>query len=173
MTPEQKQRIEQIELARKSGVLPWSHLSSPTQINNCAASAIDFLLSLVKSQESEHGYWPALLDRGDGVRDHFCIGRLIRPGEIYWEFWNKGRWVSAGEVFVGREAAQKQLDAIRANDVASMRSACVEIADRYTKDVPESVDITLDRNGFAAGYLCAAGGIKKALESLSIEQPKE
>lgn len=55
MTPEQKQRIEQIELARKSGVLPWSHLSSPTRINNCAASTVDFLLSLVKSQEADAG----------------------------------------------------------------------------------------------------------------------
>jgi hypothetical protein len=63
--------------------------------------------------EVERGYWPTLLDRGDGVSDHYCIGRLIRTNEPYWEFWNQGQWVSAGEVFVGRENAQKALDRLR------------------------------------------------------------
>lgn len=67
-------------------------------------------------QAAERGYWPTLIDRGDGVAGHFCIGRLCKPGQPYWEFWNKGQWVSAGEVFIGREAAQKQLDAMRVGD---------------------------------------------------------
>lgn len=155
MTPEQKQRIEQIrERLRRSELEPHA----PDEW----WSDIDFLLSLVKSQEEENGYWPTLLDRGDGVRDHFCIGRLIKPGEIYWEFWNKGRWTSAGEVFVGRETAQKQLDAIRANDATSMRSACVEKVEAF-RDASYWSDV----NRMALTKLI------EELETLSIEKPKE
>lgn len=39
----------------------------------------------------------------------------------------------------------------------------VKIAESYCADVPEHVDVTLDRNSFAAGYLVAAGGIRQAL----------
>lgn len=63
--------------------------------------------------EQEHGYWPTLVDRGDGVKGHYCIGRLVKPGEPYWEYWSKGEWSSAGEVFIGREAAEAQLESIR------------------------------------------------------------
>lgn len=160
MTPEQKQ-LEQIRERRAAG-----------DESAYSYDDIDFLLSLVKSQEAENGYWPTLLDRGDGVRDHFCIGRLIKPGEIYWEFWNKGRWVSAGEVFVGRETAQKQLDAIRANDATSMRSACVEKlrdrANRYQALANDSLpnDQTAARTAAAAALNSAAS----ELESLSIEK---
>lgn len=42
----------------------------------------------------------------------------------------------------------------------------IRIAESYGADVPEHVDVTLDRNAFAAGYLAAAGGIKQALARL-------
>lgn len=63
-----------------------------------------------------YGYWPTLLNRGDGVDGHYCIGRRIDVSGSYscWEFWNEGRWLSAGEVFVGADAAMKTLDQIRA-----------------------------------------------------------
>lgn len=63
--------------------------------------------------EEQHGYWPVIVDRGDGVKGHYCIGRLVKPGEPYWEYWNKGEWGSAGEVFIGREVAEAQLEAVR------------------------------------------------------------
>ena len=51
---------------------------------------------------------PYLIDRGDGVRGHFCIGRCANG--VYSEFWNDGHgWCSAGTVYVGREAAEAKL----------------------------------------------------------------
>jgi hypothetical protein len=40
-----------------------------------------------------------IIDRGDGVRGHYCIGRLHASGR-YWEYYNKGKWTSAGDVFL-------------------------------------------------------------------------
>lgn len=114
MTPEQKQRIEQIE---RTLACMRQMVGGETSVTNAYAKTyfehVDFLLSLVKEQEAEYGYWPTLTDRGDGVKGHYCIGRLIKPGEPYWEYWNKGQWSSAGEVFIGNEAAQAQLEAVR------------------------------------------------------------
>lgn len=53
-----------------------------------------------------------LCDRSDGVRGHFCIGRHMEKYRHYptptWEYWNKGEWCSAGELFLTREAAIQQ-----------------------------------------------------------------
>ena len=49
----------------------------------------------------------------DGVRDHYCIGRKIAPRSIYWEYYNKGKWCSVGEVFVGLEFAKRILTFLR------------------------------------------------------------
>ena len=61
-----------------------------------------------------------LLDRGDGVRGHFCIGKPMEKGSIYWHFWNDnhngGGWCSAGSVYIGRDAAKTKLREIAAND---------------------------------------------------------
>lgn len=40
-----------------------------------------------------------LRDRADGAPGHYCFGRLMDKDSIYWEFWSKGQWVSASEVF--------------------------------------------------------------------------
>lgn len=51
---------------------------------------------------------PHLIDCGDGVRGHFCIGRSM--GGMYYEFWHdRIGWCSAGAVYVGREAAEAKL----------------------------------------------------------------
>lgn len=63
--------------------------------------------------QSDSGFWPTLHNRGDGVDGHYCIGRLIDPAKPYWEFWNQDKWSSAGEVFVGKEAAQQALLRLR------------------------------------------------------------
>lgn len=76
----------------------------------------------MRGQITTEGYWPTLLDRGDGVRGHYCIGRLINLDEPYWEYWNAGRWHSVGTVFVGRELAQSELAKIR-NEMVSRSSA--------------------------------------------------
>jgi len=56
---------------------------------------------------------PEIIDRADGVRGHYAIGRKIKPdGFSCWEFWNKDKWCSAGEVFVRREAAEQALKAL-------------------------------------------------------------
>ena len=51
---------------------------------------------------------PYIQDRADGCRDHFCIARKVYAEESqyrasYHEFYNKGQWCSAGEVFIGRK----------------------------------------------------------------------
>lgn len=50
-----------------------------------------------------------LCNRADGVNGHFCIGRPMRPDEPYYEYYNKGKWLSAGELFVGTETAESKL----------------------------------------------------------------
>ena len=94
--------------------------------------------------ELPRGYWPTLLDRGDGVKGHFCIGRLIKPAEIYWEFWNGGQWRGAGEVFVGREAAQRQLDLIRASAAATPPSTLRPAGDIAVEFIQNFTKIPLD-----------------------------
>ena len=60
-----------------------------------------------------------LIDCGDGVRGHFCIGKPTEKGSIYWHFWNDnhngGGWCSAGSVYVGRDAAKAKLRELAAN----------------------------------------------------------
>jgi hypothetical protein len=40
-----------------------------------------------------------LCNYADGIKGHYCIGRKMDPKSIYWEYYNKGKWCSAGEVF--------------------------------------------------------------------------
>lgn len=54
-----------------------------------------------------------LCNRADGVDGHYCIGRPIGDS-IYFEYYNDGKWCSAGEVFVGRDRAEKMLFALQA-----------------------------------------------------------
>ena len=59
-----------------------------------------------------------LLDCGDGVRGHYCIGEPMDKGSIYWHYWNDsykgGTWCSAGTLYIGKEAAQAKLKELRA-----------------------------------------------------------
>lgn len=53
-----------------------------------------------------------LFDRADGIHGHYCIGRQIGD-TTYWEYYNKGMWCSAGQLFTSRESAEfmlKQLE---------------------------------------------------------------
>jgi len=54
-----------------------------------------------------------LFDQADGVKGHFCIGRYKKIEGGFWEFYNNGEWLSAGEVFIGRENANKTLKKIQ------------------------------------------------------------
>lgn len=55
-----------------------------------------------------------LVDRADGVRGHFCIGRrAVTALGDFWEFYNKGAWVSAGQLFTTRENAEFVLSQLR------------------------------------------------------------
>jgi hypothetical protein len=40
-----------------------------------------------------------VLNRADGVDCHYCIAREIEENGRVYEFWNKGKWCSAAEVF--------------------------------------------------------------------------
>lgn len=59
-----------------------------------------------------------IIDRGDGVRGHFCIGRKVEGGRYgipFSEFWNdniKG-WCSAGSVYIGKESAEKKIQELK------------------------------------------------------------
>ncbi len=55
-----------------------------------------------------------LCNYADGVENHFCIGRPIKGAAICWEYYNDGKWCSAGEVFIGRDRAEKMLLALQA-----------------------------------------------------------
>lgn len=43
-----------------------------------------------------------IVDRGDGVLGHACIGRIndINSTQQFMEYWNKDKFCSAGEVFI-------------------------------------------------------------------------
>lgn len=47
-----------------------------------------------------------LCNYADGAEGHFCIGRSVYESN-YWEYYNKGKWCSAGEVFIGKTLAEK------------------------------------------------------------------
>lgn len=67
-------------------------------IKRKATEAMESLKSSAPSSAALKVGEPYLHDGGDGVKGHYCIGRKHPDG--YFEFWNKGRWCSAGEVFV-------------------------------------------------------------------------
>lgn len=48
-----------------------------------------------------------LYDRPDGVKDHYCIGRYNAAG--YHEWWNKNKFCDAGQLYIGKEAANAEL----------------------------------------------------------------
>lgn len=50
-----------------------------------------------------------LFNRADGVNGHFCIGRKINESKNFYEFYNKGKWLSAGELFTSFEEAFDKL----------------------------------------------------------------
>lgn len=52
-----------------------------------------------------------VIDRADGVRGHYCVGRQMGPYSKFWEFYKDGKWCSAGEVFTDRDAAKAILNA--------------------------------------------------------------
>jgi hypothetical protein len=54
-----------------------------------------------------------LFDYADGRAGHFCIGRPSASADGFWEFYNRGRWASCGEVFVDREMADVMLAILR------------------------------------------------------------
>jgi hypothetical protein len=56
---------------------------------------------------------PRLINRGDGVNGHYCIGRS-RDG-VFYEFWSdREGWCSAGMVYIGREVAEAKLKEVTA-----------------------------------------------------------
>ena len=55
-----------------------------------------------------------LINRADGIKGHYCIGRPMEAfNTTVWEFWNKDKWRSVGEVFTCREIALKKLEELR------------------------------------------------------------
>jgi hypothetical protein len=63
---------------------------------------------------------PRLINRGDGVNGHFCIGRS-KDG-VFYEFWSdREGWCSAGMVYIGQEAAEAKLKEVTAMKQHSYR----------------------------------------------------
>jgi hypothetical protein len=74
-----------------------------------------------------------LCNRADGIDGHYCIGRQTK-NHGYWEYWNKGKWESVGQLFIGEAvaesvrlvlsrlaAAERERDSLKV-DVAAFRS---------------------------------------------------
>lgn len=59
-----------------------------------------------------------LYNRADGVDGHYCIGRYIDCSMIV-EFWNKGFWSSAGQVFTNKAVAEFVLNQLKQVDQLS------------------------------------------------------
>jgi hypothetical protein len=133
-------RVDEIEKRMK---LAESNMARFGRYNGQDASwdEVRYLLSQLKDGGAEddlpRGYWPTLVDHGDGVRGHYCIGRLISPDKSYWEFWNHGKWLSAGQVFIGRDVALATLNKIRATapteSAATERAKCANCAEAIIK----------------------------------------
>lgn len=52
-----------------------------------------------------------LCDMGDGVKGHYCIGKPMEKGSIYWQYWNDHakEWSGAGTLYIGRDKAKKKM----------------------------------------------------------------
>lgn len=169
MTPEQKQRIERIRRAVLS-------LNSP--LTQPVRKDVDFLLSLVKSQEADEGATriERLEAQLQGVLNSLATSQReverLRDGKFTAEeFQNLCHNLNGDDktAFLdGCAKYQEQLFGVSA--ATSTRSACVE----KVKSLPDhSVDCNthLSRvHGCSCSFRSEA---IKALESLSIEQPKE
>jgi hypothetical protein len=86
---------------------------------------------------SDEGLMYKLLDRADGVKGHYCVGRQVERGGRFWEFYNKGRWESAGEVFTDREAAKAILELWAGRD--ELRQALDGLLQRRGRDILDFV----------------------------------
>lgn len=192
MTPEQKQRIEQIEQwqesrrglvdsARKHADLDASHPEIRMH------GYIDFLLSLVKSQEAGAGIpqwrkgWPEV--------DGFYWSRET-PNDmniLLVEIHRNRLTICGGNKLNVKEAFEGDDDEFlgpitptaTADAATSMRSACVLTIKKLRDQWLKREGIHLDSHGECASaaalaeHVSAANKIIRELESLSIEKPKE
>lgn len=76
-----------------------------------------------------------IINGGDGVNGHYCIGRKHADG--YWEFYNKGKWLSAGQVFYEKEQPRPRVEDLE----EALRLAQVSCETRhreshYVRDFP-------------------------------------
>lgn len=89
--------------------------------------------------EATRGYFPAIIDRADGVQGHYCVGRLIKIGEPFWEYWNSGSWASAATVYVGERLA---LDALR--DIRVKADADAREVERLRAEIARTDSCRID-----------------------------
>lgn len=62
----------------------------------------------------EIDYMPTLVDRGDGVKGHYCIGRKMKKYPLEtWEYYNESGWAGFGELFKSKESAEAKLSELR------------------------------------------------------------
>ena len=128
--------------------------------------------------EAARGYWPTIIDRADGVKGHYCIGRLIKVGEPFWEYWNSGSWCSAPTVYVGERLALEALTEIRSrepdaeeverlqrlfNDSCDTEDRCRELLKSYDRSDSMGV-VPLDEVISVALLEVCANTIKEAIE---------
>lgn len=188
MIPEQKQRIEQIRERQEHNKSAASDNPIPKFLAT-AYNDIDFLLSLVKSQEATGTARGATAIARDLVCNWRDEWRIPTP--------EPGPQLDSQSDLIARVAAlvdDMQIIAATASDenprsalsklhklqheaAISMRSACVEkvkaMRSKWLSKVSEEWDDRPDLSFDAAERVAAADKIINALESLSIEKPKE
>ena len=93
-------RVYQIEWGRKN----------TGQVTECCGEADGWLDNWKRRNGT-----PQLRDRADGVKGHFCIGRVRELGACdTWEFWNDTwqSWASAGTVYMEQAAKVRLVELI-------------------------------------------------------------
>lgn len=134
MTEEQAEQLKAIRRARELGILPWSHLSNPTQRFEIARDTLDFLLSLLTTQ-SQSSLSQLMTDEDE------CIAReqaALEAGGT------RMRDACVEKVKTQREKFQQAADSSSLpNDLTASRDAAVAAA--FTRLLADIQSLTLDQ----------------------------
>jgi len=89
-----------------------------------------------------------LVDHADGCKGHYCISRPMKDDDRYIEYYNKGEWSSFGEVFIGKQLANKKLQELKELEIHQFLNdhflkICNEEVKHY-EDNPEYPKLLMD-----------------------------
>lgn len=160
MNEDQKQRLKEVRITRGTGVLPWSHLSSPQYRFEVARDTIDFLLSLIDSEAAN----------GSPEDDYELVEKMNDAAESLVRDWycdSQHREELVDEIAVTLTAAHRRAEA---NAAAAMRDLCVEKVKETAQHYDGLAATEYDQPAAIASVLRK---MAYTLESLTLDQVEQ